>query len=146
VIKVTVKASEVQKRLRDYALRVKDTNVPNKRAAAQMQSWVTRNFNSAGKLVGGWAPLKPSTLREKRRLGYSSKPLFRTGTLRASLLAFFDERRVGVKSESPIAQYHEHGTSRMPQRRLIPSRDEARDMVLAVYEHYLSKSKKEARL
>ena len=65
-----------------------------------------------------WAPLKESTVKEKRTLGYADdendNPLLRTGEMRDSISHVYDWQRftfvVGATSE--IAVYQELGTSR----------------------------------
>ena len=139
---------DVSRRLRALARQVGDTRVPNKALAVQMQSWALRNFDSSGGKVGGWAPLAPSTLKEKARKGYSPKPLLRTGHLRTSLLAFFDDRRAGLGSELEIAEYHEEGVpeNNLPARRMLPEREEAYEMGIQVYGHHIARARARAAL
>jgi len=139
---------DVSRRLRALARLVGDTRVPNRRLAVQFQSWAFRNFDSAGGKVGGWAPLAPSTAREKARKGYSPKPLLRTGHLRTSLLAFFDEHMAGIGSEMEIAEYHEEGVpeNNLPARRMLPEREEAYDMGILVYGQHIAAARARAGL
>jgi hypothetical protein len=80
---------------------------------------------------GTWAPLAPSTIKAKIRKG-----TFGRGTLRDTLHLFrtlFQERtadsrlrtvsgglRLQLNTGVPYAIYHQVGTSRMPQRQVIP--------------------------
>ncbi len=72
-----------------------------------------------------WAPLKPSTVEEKHRLGYGyqvadTDPLLRTGHMRASigsevvLEGVWNHAVVGATDS--VAAKHELGTSRVPPR------------------------------
>lgn len=72
-----------------------------------------------------WAPLAPSTIEEKERLGFTGKvsgtdPLLRTGTLRDSIQYEVDPIAKGVDitlgSHDPVAAYQELGTSSIPPR------------------------------
>lgn len=68
-----------------------------------------------------WAPLAASTVAEKQRLGYTGRisatdPLYRTGELRATIGASWDEHHARVGSNDPIAAYQEFGTARIPAR------------------------------
>ena len=70
-----------------------------------------------------WKPLAPSTIEDKRRLGFDGsdhyKPLYRTGKMKASIdLVVFGNGFV-VGSRDPVAGYQEFGTSRMPARPFI---------------------------
>lgn len=72
-----------------------------------------------------WAPLAPSTLAEKHRLGYPLNPLVRTTRLRTSLT----QRPFGVEHMTPhavtagtrvtYAKFHQTGTRFMPRRILF---------------------------
>lgn len=45
----------------------------------------TQQFNLQGSITGGWAPLAPSTIERKARMGLDPRILHATGRLRASL-------------------------------------------------------------
>lgn len=75
-----------------------------------------------------WAPLKPATLKAKKRAGYGSKPLVSSGTLARSsrvisttnqTVSVGSDRRVGTHS---LAAIHQHGTKdgRIPARPTWP--------------------------
>ena len=77
-----------------------------------------------------WPPLAPSTVEEKRRLGYTGRvsetdPLLRTGSLRASIVAQSEAAGLGrgtvlIGSPDPVAAYQEFGTDRgIPPRPFI---------------------------
>lgn len=72
-----------------------------------------------------WAPLAPSTVAEKTRLGFvgqrsATDPLLRTGTMRDSISAIVSETLFGVTgivgAEDPKAVWQELGSSRIPPR------------------------------
>ena len=69
---------------------------------------------------GKWRPLASSTIADKRRRGYSSKPLVRTGVYRVSSsgLRGLRLRRNELEITSPIiyAKYHEYGSRHIPKR------------------------------
>jgi HK97 gp10 family phage protein len=74
-----------------------------------------------GQEYPGWEPLAESTVEEKRRLGYTGRdsatdPLYRTGELRASIQHRVDETSAQIGTDDPIAEYQEHGTTKMPPR------------------------------
>jgi phage gpG-like protein len=94
--------------------------------------WAERNvtnFRNAGKRwQAAWRPLAPTTLAEKLRLGYPPNILVRSGDLRTSLTM----RPLGVEqlrphdveagTNVPYADFHQRGTKRMPQRKLVNAR------------------------
>lgn len=68
-----------------------------------------------------WAPLKESTLREKKSKGYAIPyPLLRTGAMRDSISYTTSETStqaiLDLKANVPYASYHEEGTKRMARR------------------------------
>ncbi len=85
-----------------------------------------KRFDSEGP---GWAELKPSTVADRERQGYGGDHpiLNRDGTLRRSLTtkgakgAVITPMPDGVffGTRSPIAQYHQDGTSKMEARPLV---------------------------
>lgn len=78
---------------------------------------------------GAWAPLAPSTVSERERLGFGgpSPILVRTGQLAASLASrdaagnVFEVTATSllVGSEDRTAGYHQRGTRRMPRRPIV---------------------------
>ncbi|MGH7102895.1 MAG: hypothetical protein ACREFJ_10915 [Acetobacteraceae bacterium] len=84
-----------------------------------------RHYQPAVGALPGWPRLRPSTLREKTRLGYSppANPLLRTGEMRAGIRhTMMDpmmsggriEARVGVNGVVAVVQ--ERGGGRVPAR------------------------------
>jgi len=85
-----------------------------------------------------WPPLAESTLVQKRKKGYSGTPLIRTGNLRQSFRPFSTNDTAGVGSEVRYSQYHETGTSRLPQRAMLPPRAVAIDYAVRIYERWMA--------
>lgn len=111
----------------------------NRQLATQLYGWVQRNFQQSGGLqTPPWLALKPSTLKDKQRKGYSSQPLIRTGHLRQSFRQFYDNEKAGVGTEVPYSQYHETGTSRLPQRAMLPPQPVAIDFAIRIYNHWVA--------
>lgn len=70
--------------------------------------WIQQNYREGGARTGGWKPLKPSTIRSRRKA--SNKPLLDTGHLMRQWN--YRIRSWGVQLGNPmdIAKYHEEGT------------------------------------
>jgi phage gpG-like protein len=111
----------------------------NEQVATQLFGWVQRNIQAEGGLLedGPWPPLAESTLAEKKRLGYSPKPLIRTGNLRQSFGMYYDENIAGVGARASYgvdyAEVHEYGGGNVPQRRMLPRFSEVREDILPIY-------------
>lgn len=92
--------------------------------------WAERErdvFDTQGR--GRWAPLRASTLAEKRKLGESSKPLVAHGSLLRALTlpepryADKDEAVFGPPKGSGVELYgkwHVKGSKNLPQRNPVP--------------------------
>lgn len=93
------------------------------------------NFSSSGAVHGGWAPLSPRYAAWKSARYPGAPILTLTGQLRASMTSrpfgveIIDSRRMVVGTAVPYAKYHQQGTSKMPQRKIInpPTSGELRD-------------------
>jgi hypothetical protein len=84
------------------------------------------NFDSSGSMVGGWAPLAPSTSawRAKNGIPPFAPILVNNGTLRTAVL--MGRGDVGAKDatltiESEIASFHQYGSRKgnLPKREIV---------------------------
>ena len=83
---------------------------------------VQRNFDRSGHDTGAWARLATSTAAQKARLGFSPKPLLRTGDLRQRWdISMLRKNAVRVKSRLRYSAFHQFGTRKMPARPMLPS-------------------------
>lgn len=112
-----------------------------------MQGRVFRNFRDEVGEGRPWVPLKPETIRRKKLRGYS-KILQNTGALRQSFLPFSDADEAGVgaiaiagapdKRRPDIAKFHQYGTSTIPARPMLPSREEALGIGVKIYQKHVA--------
>jgi phage gpG-like protein len=136
-ISIEVNVGSVSQRLARQAGLFRDRTVPNRQLSVQLQGWVFSNFNAGGgRQSPGWTPLAPSTLAQKQRQGYSSRPLIRTGHLRQSFRGFFDNDSAGVGSEVRYSRYHEQGGRHLPRRSMLPPRAVVVDYAMKIYERW----------
>ena len=72
-----------------------------------------------------WAALAPSTLEQKRRLGYGNKRILeRTGkSLESIEVAVVGSREIEI-SHNEIIEYHKRGGGNLPKRSPIPTEDD----------------------
>jgi len=66
-----------------------------------------------------WAALAPSTLRYKRLRGYPDRILTATGKMWTTIRIIYTDKFAELRVVISYAQYHQEGTSKMPQRKLI---------------------------
>lgn len=99
---------------------------------------------------GAWPALSESTLAEKEAGGWPADPLVRTGSLKDSLTdpglaADTGPRHMVYGTDVPYAIFHQEGTSRMPQRQVVPDpyRVEDRRKVEAAMVTYINAAARE---
>lgn len=86
---------------------------------------VQRQFAREGDgATGKWAPLSPRTIADKIRNGYPTRILVRTGEMRDAIVSrdgfTVDATQMRYAPKVPhYARYHQHGTERMPRRRIV---------------------------
>ena len=95
-ISVEIDVTRVTGSIARLLTQLADTTPANRALATQIFGWVQRNFDVEGHMqTPPWVPLKPSTLEQKRKHGWSSKPLIRTGNLRQSFAQFYSRAGAG---------------------------------------------------
>jgi phage gpG-like protein len=137
---------KTNRKLEKLARSLRNPILANRAASVALYGWVIENYDSEGGKVGGWTPLKPSTIREKERIG-KTKMLVRTGHLRASLVPGYDQSNAWVASNVPYAVKHQEGDPdhNIPQRRILPNRSEVLKIGIKVYQFYVSKEVRATR-
>lgn len=115
----------------DLAARLRKAKNPRKALQAMglvVVSLQQRAFTQAALRPSSWAPLKPATIKAKKRAGYGSQPLISSGALAHSgrivktttrTVTVGSDRRVGSES---LAAIHQLGTKdgRIPARPTWP--------------------------
>ncbi len=100
----------------------------NHKAVIVMDRWIQKNFQQQGKLAvqGGWDDISPAT-KERRRKGINKKRrgqfkiLQDTGQLRQRWEHVYTNRMAKITSNVDYGIYHEKGTKRIPQRKIMPT-------------------------
>ena len=97
--------------------KIKDRRPLMREISQIMLKAVQQNFETEGKRVGGWPQLKASTLKDRKRKGYTSGMLIRRGNLFRSISArdTNDEAVVGTNKVYARIQ-QEGGTINMASR------------------------------
>ncbi|NER97508.1 MAG: hypothetical protein F6J86_27275 [Symploca sp. SIO1B1] len=113
--------------LKRYKSRVRNLENPLRGWGNWMEQETERQFATETDPDGvRWAALAPSTLAQKRRLGYPDSILTRTGKMRRSVNSVADARGVLIGVDVPYAIFHQQGTRKMPQRRILGMNDKRR--------------------
>lgn len=96
-------------------------------------AWINRNFRVEG-IEQKWKPLAASTIRRRRKgRGVGSPRILRdTGRMAQSFVVKTSGSGtwVSVGTGDKKAPHHEFGTSRIPRRRILPTKKEAEKIAL----------------
>jgi len=108
----------------------------------EMMGNVNNNFGTEGAfLEKKWANLKPSTIAQRLRSGFSAGPILqRTGKLKNS--TYRKEKtntRVVVGNRASYYPYHQLGTSKMPQRQIMRWTNTTKEKILKMFKIYVDK-------
>lgn len=111
--------------------------------AGLLQDVIGQQFDSEGGRTGGWAPLSDRYASDKVRRFGSQPILVATGRLKESLTGgagriFRQEGNETLRfgTSVPYGVYHQSGTSRMPQRRILDlTKDDRRTMMKMLQRH-----------
>lgn len=133
----------LNQRLERFARSISDLTPANREASIALYGWTIRNFDRQGGLQGGWAPLAPSTIRQKQRIG-KQVPLVRTGALRANFTSFFSRDNAGVGNQLGYSRFQHEGTATIPSRELLPRRETVLEIGIRVYDQYVRRQVREA--
>lgn len=136
---------QVTRRLDRLQAAMEDTTQPNRQASIAMYGWLIRNYDREGALIGGWAPLAPRTVAEKKEIG-KERMLVRSGALRQSYVPFHTKENAGVGSELSYSKPHQEGNParNLPARPMLPPRDVVLDIGIRVYGDYVRREVKKA--
>lgn len=135
-VKVEVDIRQATEMLRRVGVSLRGRSLL-KDVAQQQIGWIDRNFRAGG-LEAKWVPLKPQTIRRRRK--GSAAPLQDSGTLKRSFVTGqplrLTAREVEVGSNVKYARYHQMGVPErnLPARPLLPSRALADRMAAGLIE------------
>lgn len=148
MLNITMAVNGIEELKRSFATwgaEISDLSEPFQQIADGLETDNMLNMTGEGILyAGGWAPLASSTISEKARAGYGGQPiLVRTGELAQSLAGGSGSVKqvtptsLTVGTDDPIAKYHQYGTRKMPQRKIIGLSFAARSQVVRVLADYI---------
>lgn len=108
------------------------------------RSTMTRQFDTAGRELGTpWPALSRRTIEDKAREHRDPRILHRTRRLRKSFTQgtegyrFLSPTTIEIGSRVPYAEYHQHGTTKMPMRKLFEANQEVSTRWRNMLQHWL---------
>lgn len=121
MITVRITNDEMSAKLQKIIEAGKDLRPVLTNIAGMMKDAAEQNFAAQGQnLNPKWDQLKSGTLRQKKKKGYSTRILERTGWLAGSIQASADDTRAVAGTNVPYAQIHQFGGDiNMPARPLL---------------------------
>ena len=129
----------VIQRLDEAVKRMGSARQPLSEIGTVMVDEFQANFNTEGRRLNEqWAALAASTVREKARLGYGSKPiLVRTGALQHGFQKNANKYYVRVHNPIKYFKYHQLGGPNLPRRRMIVFSERLKQEVVAVFTKFI---------
>lgn len=124
-VDVTSNIREVLKEVREMRERAADLEPALRPTVARLRAMIDATFvQSAAPDGKAWKALKPATVKQKKRSGYSNKPLVRRGArgLQGQTVVRADKDAIalGFGPLVPYGMYHQFGTKRTPKRPPLP--------------------------
>lgn len=109
------------------------TDLTLKKSALEIEIRIKDQFQSEGEAFGDeWQPVKENYLQWKRKKGFSSKTLHKTGRLSQSFSSVVMPFQAVIGTEVEYAVYHETGTRKMVARQFAkPVADKFREEQVA---------------
>lgn len=128
-VKTEIKPSldVIKARFKKRLDKLKNAHPAYKKAAVYLDRWVQTNFKTEGGNVGGWLPLKAGGRYGPKGFDTTASVLQDTGRLRLSFLPFATNKNAGIGSDLLYSRTHDRGDDGVPQRRMLPKRDEVID-------------------
>ena len=131
-----------QASLKKRNAKLKQLQLPNKKATIVMDRWVQQNFRQEGAPVGGWAPLSARTLAERKKKGKGAKILQDTGRLKSTWKPYYNISIARLRSGVNYGEKHNKGLDGLPQRRILPTEKEIMPQITPIYKDHIKRNLK----
>jgi phage gpG-like protein len=99
------------------------------------------NFETEGGLVGGWTPLKQSTIQGRLREGFGAGPILQKTKRYKNSFAGVVNSKIAVVSSFGVDYHKYHQSlqprSRLPRRQTLFLREEAKREMVRFFQSYL---------
>lgn len=108
-----------------------------------LEDEVDLNFEQQGRIYGTWSPLAAATRLARIRFGVKgARPILEvTGKLRGGFKKKgITDREGSLVNDISYAKYHQEGTRRMPQRKMIGTSAKSSLAIQLIFENFISKN------
>ena len=134
---------QVAKKLNKAMKDISDFKEPLQDSAEIIVQESKDNFDRQGYLYGStWKPLSPATRKQRASQGFpANRPiLIRSGKLMKGVkVKSVNSREAVVHNPVEFATYHQTGTNKMPQRKVLSSSKKSRTAIGIVFGNYVGK-------
>lgn len=131
-----------QMSMKKRGAKLKQMQIPNKKATIVMDRWIQLNFRQEGAPAGGWEPLSKTTLSMRRNKGKGAKILQDTGALKSKWKPYYNITMARIRSGVDYGEKHDKGLDGLPQRRILPTEKEIMPELLPIYKKHIRTSLK----
>ena len=126
--------------------KVKDWKPAFRQVASVLKKTFSNNvYDTRGRAVDeNWPKLSPQYLAQKRKDGYPSQPLVRTGKMKKSFKTLFKSDLAAVWNTAAYFKYHQSNKSRrkIPRRVMMKLANQQRETIQKIFQkHYLKEFK-----
>jgi len=125
---------ELSRILMTTVRKLSDLKLPLWKSSKLILADVEENFETEGRLVGGWKPLAPSTVAGRMREGYGGEHpiLQKTGALRKSFYSTVFNTKAFISASSPYFAFHQSRKprTRLPRRAMLVLTDRTRQNIV----------------
>ena len=141
-LKFRLEGDEVlARRLKGVSTKLKDFRTPLQKSATILLKDIRLNFETEGGMVGGWTPLAPATIEDRRRKGFGASPiLHRTGKYKRSFKGEIGRNKLTIDAFG--VDYHKYHQSnqprtRLPRRRTLFMREQTKREIVRNFQEYV---------
>ena len=132
---------ELSRILMTTVRKLSDLKLPLWKSSKLILADVEENFETEGRLVGGWKPLAPSTVAGRMREGYGGEHpiLQKTGALRKSFYSTVFNTKAFISASSPYFAFHQSRKprTRLPRRAMLVLTDRTRQNIVEEFHKFV---------
>lgn len=129
---------QMMRRLRGISESMKDFRPEFRNTGRLLLKTFADNFGTQGRTIGEpWARLKPATVMQKVRLGFSGAgPLIRTGGMKKSFRSEPTGTQVRISNDSPHFAYHQSNKPRgkLPRRVMMKIDETRKQQIVSIFQ------------
>jgi phage gpG-like protein len=138
----------VEKPLRQYIeatlQQIKKRSDTNAKCVLYVDTWIQKNFKSQGaeSSEGSWEPLAFDTMERRykgKKAKYSPKILIDKGDLKNRWKRYADDEKAYLESGVDYGWTHEMGYGHIPQRKILPTKEQIWPKIQIIYKKFLGK-------